>query len=197
MKKIITAIVCTALLLTGAIVHASGVDIGFGKDYFSGSVDVSLADSNFTFVLHTVGNIKSKVIDQEGNLTLPGHFKITKTGKSYSEFGLGYRVKDFVSFISFGTYNTSYHEEQIITKDGKPILDSNNKNDTTSGLSCGIRYDKRIENVGILGSIAKVPDGWYWFAKARYYFPVASIHAGYVGQKGIDNKVFAGFGIAY
>ncbi|HHU62178.1 MAG TPA: hypothetical protein GXZ55_09530 [Natronincola sp.] len=44
MKKIITAIVCIALLLTGAIVHASGVDIGFGKDYFSGSVDVSLAD---------------------------------------------------------------------------------------------------------------------------------------------------------
>gem|GEM_PF-3131394 len=103
----------------------------------------------------------------------------------------------FSPSIAFWSNNTSYHEERIIKRDGKPILDSTNKNDTVSGLSYGVRYDKRIGNIGLFGSAAKVPDGWYWSAKARYYFPVASIHAGYIGQKGIDNKVFAGFGVAY
>ncbi len=102
----------------------------------------------------------------------------------------------FSPSIAFWSNNTSYHEERIIKRDGKPILDSNNKNDTTSGLSCGIRYNKNSK-CGSTRFYGQSPRWWYWSAKARYYFPVASIHAGYVGQKGIDNKIFAGFGVTY
>lgn len=198
-----TLIVLIAIFVLGIgmPVYAGHFDFNLFGSRHSVDACIDIGDLDVVALIRSQGNRQVVSIDSQSNMTNIGDFKLEENKRSYSEVGIGYKLGPITPFVGYATRAVFSVKQTVIKNEltGKNEIISKSCKEANAGLSLGLYFEQRLDDISIGITIATDFGDVYGEARTRYYInDHLALLGGYVYHPSVNTTgAVVGMGITY
>lgn len=154
--------------------------------------------SAFSVVWEASGKLKDVLLDSDGDMTAVGDFELWEDGRKSNIIALGYRLGVATPWVGVGKQTIEKTRYEMKTDDGELVKRTTDLTKSETGPAFGVNLEHWMNQIGLTGTLAKVPGGVLITARVKYKYEMGTLHVGYTYNSYLEtNKLILGAGLSY
>ncbi|HHT69186.1 MAG TPA: hypothetical protein GXZ85_08025 [Firmicutes bacterium] len=192
------------VLTLGSLASADNIDVSASMSgLYTVSLDAAPENSGIVFLLdYGVQNKDMELITKrsKGDMETVGDYQIFEGRRSTVIVGVGYEVGFITPWVGMAgqTVKTRKDERVLLEDATEPTTVTTDITEPVRGVALGVTAEYWSGPFGVLGTVAKLPEGVLLNARLKYnVYGIGTAHVGYVYNSHTGSGVVVGLGLTY